>query len=162
MLLSIDNRVPLFACIFAVGFFLPVAAHPERIEAAGAIGETFDYGVYVKGRRIQVTSAPILVAAGQTIRIQGWALDARTMKPGAFLLYALDGGAPTRVSGYPLPRPDVAAALGVPTAAKSGFVLPINLAGLRQGPHRFHFTLSTSDAAMTALPTDVQITITKK
>jgi hypothetical protein len=72
--------------------------------------------------------------------------DARTMKPGAYLLYALDGGTPKRVSGYPLPLPDVAAALNVPTAAKSGFVLPVNLAGLALGPHRLHFIISTSDA----------------
>jgi len=65
------------------------------------------------------------------------------------------------VSDYPLPLPDVAAALNVPTAAKSGFVLPVNLAGLALGPHRFHFIISTSDAAMTALSTDVQITITR-
>lgn len=129
--------------------------------AAETFGRSFEYGVFVNGRRIQVGNAIIPVRAGQAVRIQGWVVDADSGKPGLSLLCAVDGGAPAPVSAYPLPRPDVATAQHDSGADKSGFELPIDLSKLSTGVHRYHFILVGQNSASTPLTPDVQLSASR-
>jgi hypothetical protein len=129
--------------------------------AAESRGRTFDNGVFVDNKRYQVANVPIAVAHGQTVRIQGWVLDAQSRKPGNSLLCSVDGATPHAIPGYPLPRPDVAAAQHDPDASRSGFELAVKVDDLSAGVHRFHFVLMGPNASTTPLPTDVQLAVRK-
>jgi hypothetical protein len=160
VLLSINNRVRLFACIFTIGFSLPVAAHPGRTEAAGAIGETLDYGVYVEGRGIQ----------GRALRSSSPPAKEFASKAGFRRAYHEAG----RISPLRARRRNTKARVRLPAStarcrgrAKRADRGEKRLRAARQsrrartGPapaplHHQHFR-----CAMTALSTDVQITITR-
>jgi hypothetical protein len=72
------------------------------------------------------------VARGTPLTLYGWAVDAGAHRP-ASLVYATLGGVSIPARGR-LARSDVAAALGDPAYAPSGFALDIATANLPLGP----------------------------
>jgi hypothetical protein len=148
----------LTAIIASAVLSLPVL-NWRPVAAAEVFGRSFQYGVFINNRRVQVGNTPIAVGAGQTVRIQGWVVDGDTGNPGMSLLCGIDGAVPTPVGGYPLARPDVAAAEHDRGAGKSGFELPIDTSKLSSGVHRYRFILVGQSGSQTALSPDVQISV---
>ncbi len=169
------DRVPiLLGSIGAVAIAMALFLRPAPLPAGVArfakwktimpdralAGRSYALDVIISGdRHFPITGSPVIVPAGQTITISGWALDWRTMKPGKAVLAALDGGTPRPVTDAAIPRPDVVNVLHDPDAATSGFHARISLAGLAPGLHHLAFSVVDARGRTTMLPTDVPIMV---
>jgi hypothetical protein len=88
---------------------------------------------------------PKLVAfVGEPIFISGWAVDSNLHAPVKSVVAVVDGGA-TYTAAPRIPRLDVAAKLGNPAYATSGFSLTIPACALAPGPHLLAFRFVASD-----------------
>lgn len=96
-------------------------------------------------------------AAGETLRLSGWALDPARRVPAGGVLAVLDGRVVAR-AGVNGSRPDVAQALGVPEASMSGFTLSVPGSALPPGRHHLELrVLSVDKAASIAVPVTVTV-----
>jgi len=84
----------------------------------------------------------------ETVRFRGWAIDRATGRPARGVVATLDGR-PIADDVPRLPRPDVAAALGSPAAAASGFELTIQVP--RGAGRRVRVLAEAADGALRPL-----------
>lgn len=87
---------------------------------------------------------PIVVRRGAALEIEGWAIDqqASALAQGVAVVVDTDRD---YVAAYGRSRPDVAAALGAPALANSGFLAEIPTVDLRPGPHRLTYLVIAHD-----------------
>jgi hypothetical protein len=136
--------------------------HLQSAPAAGdrsaAAGVTFAFDTLEVDGAQEAVSDPKPVTSRAQVILHGWAVDPRTLAPVRRLLVGIDGQHLIAVSGYGMPRPDVAAAVA-PSALDSGFAIPILTAGLPPGRHSARIVLDEADGKQLALPAEVTFTI---
>jgi hypothetical protein len=82
-----------------------------------------------------VVERPPVIAAGSALTLRGWAVDREAKAPFAAIGAKVDGLPLVFSAVIGIPRPDVAAALGITGARYSGFVLDVDTAHLGPGRH---------------------------
>lgn len=124
--------------------------------------KTYALDVLVSGtKRIPLREAPrpILVPAGSTLTVSGWAVDPQTLAKARSLTVTLDDASPQIVTGYGIDRADVANVLQSDGARTSGFTASIPLRSTMRGRHTIRFAVRASSGANFAFPTDIAIEI---
>ncbi len=138
----------------------PVAA--PRLAAPGVpvAGRSFAIDAVGSGTSIGTPAAAVPVQAGTDVTVSGWVVDPRTLDPILRLVIQVDGVERSEVecTGQ---RPDVAAVLGVPGAASSGFTASLETGGLRPGSHTISFVAVAHDRRRFPLPTQATILVSK-
>ena len=127
--------------------FRHVAGRTFAIDATAAGGE----------RERRYAGAPVTVRAGQPLAIRGWAFDPATQHGADRLVFRVDAG-PWRDAAYHLPRPDVAAAFGLPGTVDSGFRAELAAGVLAPGAHRVRLATVTGTAPL-PIPAPVSVVV---
>jgi hypothetical protein len=105
----------------------------------------------------------VSVPAGAILTLTGWAVDSHDNRAFAAIGGRLDDTPQIVQAIVHLPRPDVAAALGTPSARNSGFVLHIDTYGLTLGRHTIVLRgLAADHQSAYALDPALEINVTDK
>lgn len=111
----------------------------------------------VGGRERPYARAPLVLRAGSGLAVRGWAFDPALRRSAERLVYRIDGGA-WRDASYHVPRPDVAAAFGMPALADTGFRADLPAGALGPGTH--HVKLATmTGTGVQQLPDELTVVV---
>ncbi|MDQ6943013.1 MAG: hypothetical protein M3169_10945 [Candidatus Eremiobacteraeota bacterium] len=114
----------------------------------------------IAGRERPYAGAPLSVPGRDDVSVRGWAFDPATRRSADRFVYRVDGG-PWRDAAYHLPRPDVAAALGLPDALASGFRADVAAGALAPGTHRVAFA-TIAGTATQPIPQALTVVVTAR
>jgi len=122
------------------------------------VGRSYAVDAISSGEISGTPAAPLPVRTGADVHVSGWAVDPRTLDPIGHLVIRIDGVERSDVQCQG-ERPDVAAVLGVPSAASSGFDTSVPTSGLRAGSHTISFLAVARDHRAFVLPTQATIVV---
>lgn len=109
--------------------------------------DTIDAG----GDRVPFTAGIPPLRRGERFAVTGWAVDPGLREPAGGVEFRVDGGA-WRPARYPLPRPDVAAALNMPGASGSGYRAEVSTGALAPGRHELEFATTGGHRRLPMMP----------
>ena len=112
------------------------------------------------GRERPYAGAPVAVQAGDDLSVRGWAFDPATQRSAERFVYRVDRG-PWRDAAYHIPRPDVAAAFGLPGVLASGFRADVAAGALSPGTHRVAFA-TIAGTAPQPIPQALTVIVTAR
>ena len=162
----------IIACLIAVAAVpndpLPPAVASRwsaiaALSASGrhAVGSTFTVDTVTSGgQQFHYTGSPARLVRAASLSIRGWAFDPRMHRTAERLVFRLDG-AGWRDAAYHQDRPDVAAALGLPDIADSGFTVVVPPSTLTPGAHTLELA-TVVGTAYDELPIRIALVVTAR
>jgi hypothetical protein len=141
------------------GRFLAMLAHLPTLSATTRF--SID-SVQVGSATYLVTGVQprILVPAGVSITVSGWAVDDKAAAPGKAVYVYVDGHLPAVMAEYGIGRNDVARTLRGAQFAASGFAARVETSGLLPGQHELTFAIVNSPGTgLYHVPARIQFTI---